>query len=223
MLAETGFPSITLSIFPSLTEFQQESKIFYYKTIIYRKQSKVRDKVPRRQEERKQKMPLPGPSTKNGGRDRDEPVRPTPTSSHSDPKKSKGARRPSVTGDDKSKSNPGPSKHNIQVVYKPPFSVKVEMIPQAEPAKPSAPTQVKSSRTSGESKVRTPGTVPPSSPSGSSGGTKPKVSTSLLRRRKSKASSSSKYPKNLGKSELQILIPKTQEEDDSVTPQPLTS
>ena len=161
------------------------------------------------------------PSTKTAKENR-EVVK--PTSALSNAKSSKGSSSkkailPLPGSDEKSKSKPSTSKHNIQVVYKPPFSVKVEMISPGESSKSPA----SSSRTSGDSKPKTSPTTAASSssPSGSSGSAKPRVSTSLLRRRKSKASS--KYPKSIGKSELQILIPRTNEEDDSVTPQPLTS
>jgi len=101
-------------------------------------------------------------------------------------------------------------------VYRPPFSVKVEFVTEETEPKPS-----KQAGTVAKKKVEKK-TPPLTGSSQSEPRPNPKSSSnSLLRRRTAKALGG-KYPKN-PKSELQILIPKMQEEEESTTPQPLTS
>lgn len=147
-------------------------------------------------------------------------------------KNGKSISKPSTNSGNKSKrKNPAPAdvergkkisspskgtsgRRNIQVVYRPPFSVKVEFV-REEPESKGGKLTGNTSKNKGENNSHL------NASKNEAWGNPKSNSSTVLQRRTSKALGG-KNTRN-PKSELQILIPKIQEDDDTVTPQPNTS
>ena len=122
--------------------------------------------------------------------------------------KANAKKKPSSSDGKKTKpSGSGDGKTNIQVVYRAPFSVKVQVLPtdltksdKKEPGKDSAPKRTLNAST----------VLPETSEK------KPKPSTASFLQRRQRAHM--KKSKNPSQSELRVLIPPNNEEDDLQSP-----